>query len=182
MLALEVGFKPAEQTRGSSAGERAQRRTAHLSLPSTQLGNVDRSWFGERFMAPLRYGLGLWPYIFIQQEMEASCIFCGHPSNAVLRGKARLEALGKLEFLGNIVVDVETVALVIESRDMKEMRYIVCGMADGSHVCSCRRLQELGLCCRHFWMAMWFSADFKFHVGLLNRRWLTVDGLRKQSA
>ena len=64
-----------------------------------------------------------------------------------------MEALGKLEFLGELVAGVETVAVVMESRDGGVMRYIVCNMADGSHICACRTLQELGLCCRHFWQA-----------------------------
>ena len=86
--------------------------------------------------------------------------FCGR-ANRVLEGEERLEALGKLEFLSELVVGVETVAVVMESRDGRVMRYIVCSMADGSHICSCRTLQELGLCYRHFWQAMRLSPNFK---------------------
>ena len=100
----------------------------------------------------------------------------------MLEGEERLEALGKLEFLGELVVGVETVALIMESRGGRVMRYIVCSMADGSHICSCRTLQELCLCCRHFWQAMRLSPKFKFNVGILNRHWLTEHGLRELEA
>ena len=33
-------------------------------------------------------------------------------------------------------------------------------------------LQILGLCCRHFWMAMRLSCKFRFHIGILNQHWL----------
>ena len=33
-------------------------------------------------------------------------------------------------------------------------------------------LQLLGLCCRHFWMAMRLSCKFRFHIGILNQHWL----------
>ena len=72
-----------------------------------------------------------------------------------------MEALGKLEFLGELVAGVETVAVVMESRDGRVMRYIVCSRADGSHICSRRTLQELGLCCRHVWQAMRLRPKFK---------------------
>ena len=36
---------------------------------------IDDVWFGEKFMAPIRYGLGLWPLRFMTQEMEAAAIF-----------------------------------------------------------------------------------------------------------
>ena len=161
--------------------DRALLRSARLALPTVAMPGIDDVWFGEKFMAPIRYGLGLWPLRFMTQEMEAAAIFCGG-ANRVLEGEERLEALGKLEFLGELVVGVETVAVVMESHDGRVMRYIVCSMADGSHICSCRTLQELGLCCRHFWQAMRLSPNFKFHVGILNKHWLTEDGLRELEA
>ena len=161
--------------------DRARLRTAQLALPAVSMPGVDDVWFGQGFMAPIRYGLGMWPLRFMTMEMEAAAVFCGG-ANAVLEGDERLEALGKLEFLGELIVGVETVAVVTESRDGRVMRYIVCGMADGSHICSCRTLQELGLCCRHFWQAMRLSPKFKFHVGILNRHWLTEKGLRELEA
>jgi len=160
--------------------ERALLRTARLALPNVSMAGIDDVWFGEKFMAPIRFGLGLWPFRFMTQEMEAAAIFCG--ADRVLEGEERSEALGKLEFLGELVVSVETVALIMESRDGRVMRYIVCSMADGSHICSCRTLQELGLCCRHFWQAMRLSPKFKFNVGILNRHWLTEHGLRELEA
>ena len=32
-------------------------------------------WFGETFMALIRFGLGLWPFRFMTLEMEAAAIF-----------------------------------------------------------------------------------------------------------
>ena len=93
-----------------------------------------------------------------------------------------MKALRKLELLGELIVGVETVAVVMESRDSRVMRYIVCSMTDGSHIFLCRTLQELGLCCRHFWQGMRLSPKFKFHVGILNRHWLTENGLRELEA
>ena len=151
--------------------DRSLLRAARLALPTVAMPGIDEVWFGEKFMAPIRFGLGLWPFRFMTQEMEAAAIFCGGASR-VLEGDERLESLGKLEFLGELVAGVETVAVVMESSDGRVMRYIVCSMADGSHICSCRTLQELGLCCRHFWQAMRLSPKFKFHVGILNRHWL----------
>ena len=161
--------------------DRAKFRSARLALPAVELQDIGGVWFGERFMAPIRYGLGQWPLRFMTQEMDAAAIFCGG-GNKVLEGAERFSALGKLEFLGDLMVSVETVAVVVESRQGREMQYIVCSMEDGSHVCSCRTLQELGLCCRHFWQAMRLTPKFKFHVGILNRHWLTENGLRELEA
>eukprot|EP00904_Undaria_pinnatifida_P011890 jgi/Undpi1/7831/HiC_scaffold_23.g10304.m1 len=160
--------------------DRAKFRSARLALPAVELQDIGGVWFGERFMAPIRYGLGQWPLRFMTQEMDAAAIFCG--GNKVLEGAERFSALGKLEFLGDLMVSVETVAVVVESRQGREMQYIVCSMEDGSHVCSCRTLQQLGLCCRHFWQAMRLTPKFKFHVGILNRHWLTENGLRELEA
>ncbi|CAN0450779.1 unnamed protein product, partial [Ectocarpus sp. 12 AP-2014] len=117
--------------------DRALLRAARLALPAVAMAGVDDVWFGERFMAPIRFGLGMWPFRFMTMEMEAAAIFCGG-GDAVLEGDERLEALRKLEFLGELIVGVETVAVVMGSRDGRVMRYIVCSMQDGSHICSCR--------------------------------------------
>ena len=161
--------------------DRSLLRAARLALPTVVMPGIDEVWFGEKFMAPIRFGLGLWPFRFMTQEMEAAAILCGG-ANGVLEGDERLEALRKLEFLCELVVGVETVAVVMESRDGRVMRCIVRSMTDGNHICSCRTLQELGLCRRHFWQAMRMSPKFKFHVGILNRHWLTEHGLRELEA
>ena len=110
--------------------------------------------------------------------MEAAALFCAGNDNAVLEGPGRTEALGKLEFIGDLVVDVDTVAVVVENRSGKNMPYVVLAMNDGSHLCSCRTLQILSLCCRHFWMAMRLSCKFRFHIGILNQHWLVEQGRR----
>ena len=79
-------------------------------------------------------------------------------------------------FIGDLVVDVDTVAVVVENCSGKNMPYVVLAMNDGSHLCSCRTLQILGLCCRHIWMAMRLSCKFRFHIGILNQHWLVEQG------
>ena len=115
-------------------------------------------------MGPIRYALGKWPVKFKRDEMGAAALFCAGNDNAVLDGPDRTEALGKLEFIGDLVVDVDTVAVIAENRSGKNMPYVVLAMNDGSHLFSCRTLQTLGLCCRHFWMAMRLSCKFRFHI------------------
>ena len=98
--------------------------------------------------------------------MWAATLFCADNDKAVLDGPDRTEALGKLKSIGDLVVDVDTVAVIVENRSGKNMPYVVLAMNDGSHLCSCRTLQILGLCCRHFWMAMRLSCKFRFHIGI----------------
>ena len=96
-------------------------------------------------MGPIRYALGTWPVKFKRDEMGAAALFCAGNDNAVLGRPDSKEALGKLEFIGDLVVDVDTVAVIVENRSGKNMPYVVLAMNDGSHLCSCRTLQTLGL-------------------------------------
>ena len=127
-------------------------------------------------MGPIRYALGKWPVKFKRDAMGAAALFCAGNDNVVLDGPDRTEALGKLEFVGDLVVDVDNVAVIVENRNRKNMPYVVLDMNGGSHFCSCRTLQILGLCCRHFWMAMRLSCKFRFHIGILNQHWLLEQG------
>ena len=47
---------------------------------------------------------------------------------------------------------------------------------DATH--SERTLQIIGLYCHHFWMAMRLSCRFRFHIEILNQRWLVGQGRR----
>ena len=96
-------------------------------------------------MELIRYALGKWPVKNKRDEMGAATLFCAGNDNVVLDGPDRTEALGKLEFIGDLVVDVDTVAVIVENRSGKNMPYVVLAMNDGSHLCSCRTLQILGL-------------------------------------
>ena len=127
-------------------------------------------------MVPIRYAVGKWPVKFKWDEMGAAALFCAGNDNAVLGGPDRTEALGKLEFIGDLVVD--TVAVIVETRSGsgKDMPYVLLAMNDGNHLCSCRTLQTLGLCYRHFWMAMRLSCKFRFHIGITNQHWLVEQG------
>ena len=129
-------------------------------------------------MGPIRYALGKWPVKFKRDEIGAAALFCAGNDNAVLDGPDCTEALGKLKFIEDLVVDVDTVAVIVENCSGKNMPYVVLAMNDGSHLCSCRTLQILGLCCRHFWMAMRLSCKFKFHIGILHQHWLVEQGWR----
>ena len=83
-----------------------------------------------------------------------------------------------MEFIGDLVVDEDTVAVIMENLSGKNMPYVILAMNDGSHLCSCRMLQTLGLCCRHFWMAKRLSCKFRFYIGILNQHWLVEQGRR----
>lgn len=156
--------------------DRAALRDAQLHLPPLSAPEVDYYWFGQAVTGPLKYAVGVWPFRFTQEEMGAASLFCSSPENTLLDGPDRVAALGELDYIGNMVLNVETVALIVENRDSTDMRFLVLGMNNGSHLCSCRTLQIVGLCCRHFWMAMRLSRRFKFHVGILNQHWLVEQG------
>ena len=85
-------------------------------------------------MGPIRYALGKWPVKFKRDDMGAAALFCAGNDYAVLDGPDRTEALGKLEFIGDLVVDVDTVAVIVENRSGQNMPYVVFAMNDGSHL------------------------------------------------
>ena len=161
-----------------SQADHAAHRNAQLHLPQVAATQVDALWFGERAMGPIIYALGKWSIKFKRDEMRAAALFCAGKDNAVLDGPDRTEALGKLELIGDLVVDVDTVAVIVENRSGKNMPYEILAMNNGSHLCSCRTMQILGLCYRHFWMAMRLSCKFRFHIGILNQHWLVEQGRR----
>eukprot|EP00904_Undaria_pinnatifida_P013661 jgi/Undpi1/9425/HiC_scaffold_27.g11882.m1 len=159
------------------ARDRAILRSApQLFLPSVQQSNVADFWLGDAVLAACKFALGAWPYRFMVEEVTMASVFCSSPVNAVLEGSARGEALSKFEFIGMKVVDVVDVALRVYNNDGTDKRYVVLGMTDGSHLCSCRTLQELGVCCRHFRAAMCLSRKYKLHVGILKQHWLVERG------
>ncbi|CAB1098138.1 unnamed protein product [Ectocarpus sp. CCAP 1310/34] len=160
---------------------RAELRSAQLRLPSVSTPDTATYWFGAALTTPCKFALGVWAYKFMMDEVAMCATFCSSPSNALLEGASRDDALGKFEYIGMMVVNVETVAVIVENHDGTDKRYIVLGMTDGSHLCSCRTLQELGLCCRHFWAAMRLSRRYKFHVGILNQHWLAEQGRKPTS-
>eukprot|EP00904_Undaria_pinnatifida_P003960 jgi/Undpi1/13565/HiC_scaffold_8.g03224.m1 len=130
--------------------DRSALRNAQLHMPTMFLPRTAFVWFGDELLKPLKFGLGVWPVNFMLEEIDAASLFCGGSGNHVVDGPDRAESLGKLEYLGDMVVDVETVACNVENRGGTDMRYLVLAMKGGSHLCSCRTLQTLGLCCRHF--------------------------------
>ena len=161
--------------------DRATLRDAQLRLPMVTAPDTTAFWFGAPVTTPLKFALGVWPYKFMMDEVALCAMFCSSPSNAVLEGPARAEALSRFEYIGMMVVDVETVALIVENHNGTDKQYVVLGMKDGGHLCSCCTLQELGLCCRHFWAAMRLSRKDKFHVGILNQHWLADQGRKLTS-
>ena len=158
--------------------DRSALRNAQLHMPTMFLPRTAFVWFGDELLKPLKFGLGVWPVNFMLEEIDAASLFCGGSGNHLVDGPDSTEALGKLEYLGDMVVDVETVACIVENRGGTDMRYLVLAMKGGSHLCSCRTLQTLGLCCRHFWMAMCLSRAFRFHIGILHKHWLSEQGCK----
>ena len=99
--------------------DRAALRSAQLHLPHVAAQQLDALWFGERVVGPMRCALGKWPFTFTKDEMGAAALFCAGNDNALLDGPDRTEALGKLEFIGDFVLDVDTVAVIVENRSGK---------------------------------------------------------------
>eukprot|EP00904_Undaria_pinnatifida_P004019 jgi/Undpi1/13618/HiC_scaffold_9.g03272.m1 len=163
------------------ARDRAILRSPQLILPSVQQSNVADFWLGDAVLAPCKFALGAWPYRFMVEEVMMASMFSSSPVNAVLEGSDRGEALSKFEYIGMKVVNVVDVALIVENNDGTDKLYVVLGMTDRSHLCSCRTLQELGVCCRHFWAAMRLSRKYKFHVGILNQHWRVERGRKPTS-
>lgn len=164
-----------------SQSDRPAFRNAQIHLTPVEAPQVERFWFGEAVMEPLKYALGAWPFSFTQEEMAAAAVYCGSPQNAVLDGPDRAAALSEFDYIGDMIINVETVALIVENRDGTDLRFVVLGMDNGSHLCSCRTLQTLGLCCRHFWRAMRLSRRYKFHVGILSQHWLAEEARKPMS-
>lgn len=164
-----------------SQADRARLRSSVLRLPWVTKPSVTRAdisslWFGEPIVASMRFALGVWPFTFTVDEMTAASVFCSDSDNEVLSGPDRSKTLAGMGWIGGMLVNVHTVARIVENHDGTKMHFIVLRMEDGSHLCSCRTLQVLGLCCRHFWAAMRLSSKYQFHVGILNEHWLTERG------
>ena len=124
-----------------SQADRAAHRNAQLHLPQVAAPQVDALWFGEPVMGPIRYALGKWPVKFTRDEMGAAALFCAGNDNAMLDGPDRTEALGKLGFIGDLVVDVDNVAIIMENRSGKSMPYVVLALNEAAtfaRVARCR--------------------------------------------
>lgn len=148
-------------------------RTAQLELPQIQMPQTEITMLSAAWEA-CEFPLGHWPRRFMQEEMGAAMAYCVLETVVLDRPRRREALKGPFKFIGDKVVDVEDVAGVIEMRKAnEEYTHYVARFRDGSHLCTCRTLQTLGLCCRHFWAAMLKFASFKFHVGLVNEHWLT---------
>ena len=111
------------------------------------------------------------PRRFMEQEMGKAILYC--QLGGEIAGPERAEALKRtFKYIAEKLCDVVFVFQVCESRGSHTYTYLVSLFSDGSHLFQCRTLQVLRLCCRHFWAAMIHSRRFRFHVGLLHKRWL----------
>ena len=118
------------------------------------------------------FSIDPWPRRFMEQEMGVAILYCQLGGEGIA-GPERAEALKRtFEYIAEKLCDVFFVSQVCESRGSHTCTYLVTLFSDGSHLCQCRTLQVLGLCCRHFWTAMIHSRRFQFHVGLLHEHWL----------
>lgn len=103
--------------------------------------------------------------------MGAAVSFCILGSE-MLDGPDRAKALRAFDYIGEKLAQVTAVARIVESRDNQHYNYYVLRFDDGSHLCTCRTLQKLGVFCRHGFAAMLLSALFGFNVGLVHEHWL----------
>eukprot|EP00904_Undaria_pinnatifida_P011765 jgi/Undpi1/7719/HiC_scaffold_23.g10192.m1 len=151
----------------------------------------DRKRWAE-YVSPLAFSVGSWTTSRVE-ERDGSLGIPDRPVAAAIQGARdgcgilycqlggeeidgpeRAEALKRtFEYIAEKLCDVVFVLQVCESRGSDTYTYLVSLFSDGSHLCQCRALQVLGLCCRHFWAAMIHSPRFRFHVGLLHEHWLT---------
>ena len=116
--------------------DRSAPRNAQLHMPTMFLLRTGFVWSGDELLEPLKFGLGVWPVNFMLEVIDAASLFCGGSGSHLVDDPDRAEALGKLEYLGDMVVDVETVACNVENRGGTDMRYLVLAIKGGSHLCS----------------------------------------------
>ena len=149
----------------------AMLRDAIQHLPPVRMAIPATTAF-KGVMEASEFPIALWPRRFMEQEMGAAILYC-QLGGEEIDGPERAEALKRtFEYIAEKLCDVVFVFQVCESRGSYTYTYLVTLFSDGSHLCQCRTLQVLGLCCRHFWAAMIHSRRFRFHVGLLHEHWL----------
>lgn len=149
----------------------AMLRDAIQHLPPVRMAIPATTAF-KGVMEASEFPIALWPRRFMEQEMGAAILYC-QLGGEEIDGPERAEALKRtFEYIAEKLCDVVFVFQVCESRGSHTYTYLVTLFSDGSHLCQCRTLQVLGLCCRHFWAAMIHSRRFRFHVGLLHEHWL----------
>lgn len=67
--------------------------------------------------------------------------------------------------------EVECVVDVYDRRKPESTDHIVL-LNGGSHLCTCLLMQNSGIVCRHFFRIMQDDRRFRYHVSLINKRWL----------
>lgn len=66
--------------------------------------------------------------------MDAPLFCCSSPDKCLVDDVTQGKALGRIDHLGDMAVDVETVTRTVEDRSGVDMRYVVLAMKGGSHV------------------------------------------------
>ena len=127
----------------------AKLRDAIQHLPPVRMAIPAPTAFKVVMEAP-EFSIAPWPRRFMEQEMGAAILYC--QLGGEIAGSERAEALKRtFEYIAEKLCDVVFVFQVCESRGSHTYSYLVTLFSDGSHLCQCRTLQVLGLCCRHFW-------------------------------
>ena len=62
-----------------------------------------------------------------------------------------------------------------------EVNHLVILLNNGTHKCTCMSLTNRGIVCRHYFSIMLRTSQAKFHIGLLNQRWLVSNQLNLKS-
>ena len=149
----------------------AMLRDAIQHLPPVRMAIPAPTAVFKGVMEASEFSIAPWPRRFMEQEMGAAILYC--QLGGEIAGPERAEALKRtFEYIAEKLCDVVFVFQVCESRGSHTYTYLVTLFSDGSHLCQCRTLQILALCCRHFWAAIIHSRLFRFHVGLLHEHWL----------
>ena len=147
-------------------------RNAELELPCAGRPITADAYFRD-VVEGIKFSIGDWPAQFMKEEMGAAVQWCLLGSG-ILEGVEKAQSLKAFEYIGEKLARVTAVAGVIERRSQEKVDpYTVLRFHDGSHLCSCRTLQKLGVFCRHAFAAMLQSKSFGFHVGLVHEHWLS---------
>lgn len=112
--------------------DRSALRNAQLHIPMMTLPRTAIFLFRDELFKPLQFGLGVWPLKFMQEEMDAASLFCIGPGNCLVDGSGRGRALGKLQYVGDMVVDIETVVFIVENRNGVDIRYRLLAFVAGA--------------------------------------------------
>ncbi|KAK3805002.1 MAG: hypothetical protein JOS17DRAFT_781492 [Linnemannia elongata] len=92
-------------------------------------------------------------------------------ASRMLDGSHGIDPAAFRSFMSMIGLDRIQSIFKVTSINNRHLSHRVVLLRDGSHICTCRDLQRIGLACSHFFAAMVFSWDCRYHLRFINRRW-----------